>query len=84
MNINNMDKGKLNKLLDMASKKMGADKSTIENAVNSDKANELLSKLPAGDKAKILSILNNPEMANKMLATPQAKELFKKLTGEDV
>ena len=57
-------------------------------AVNPPKAeqakmlNNLLKSLSPADTAKLNQILNDQEATSRVLSTPQAQELLKKLTGK--
>ncbi len=44
--------------------------------------NSLLKSLSPADTEKVTKILNDKDATNRMLSTPQAQELLKKLTGK--
>lgn len=44
--------------------------------------NNLLKSLSPADTAKLNQILNDQEATSRVLSTPQAQELLKKLTGK--
>ena len=52
------------------------------NAEQANMLNNLLKSLSPADTAKLNQILNDKEATNRVLSTPQALELLKKLTGK--
>ena len=51
------------------------------NAEQANMLNNLFKSLSPADTAKLNQILNDKEATNRVLSTPQAQELLKKLTG---
>ncbi len=72
------DKNTQNVINDVASK-IGSDKKTIEDALESGEIQKIVGKLNPNQLNKIQSILNDNEAAQKLLNTPQAQALIKKL-----
>ncbi len=52
------------------------------NAEQAKMLNNLLKSLSPADTAKLNQILNDQEATSRVLRTPQAQELLKKLTGK--
>ena len=52
------------------------------NAEQAKMLNNLLKSLSPADTAKLNQILNDKEATSRVLSTPQAQELLKKLTGK--
>ena len=52
------------------------------NAEQANMLNNLLKSLSPADTAKLNQILNDKEATNRVLSTPPAQELLKKLTGK--
>ena len=80
-----MFKGKgssLDEMLKKASKKLGTDSKNIKEAVSSKNINKLLENLGEKESKKINNILSDKEATSKLLSTPKAKELLKKLLGD--
>ena len=80
-----MFKGKgssLDEMLKKASKKLGTDPKNIKEAVSSKNINKLLENLGEKESKKINNILSDKEATSKLLSTPKAKELLKKLLGD--
>lgn len=81
MNNPNLSDEQLKQLLNMASKQTGISKDNLQNQVQNNQLNETLKNLRPSDAKKLQQLLQNPEMANQLLKSPQAKLLLKKLTG---
>ncbi len=82
MNTNNIDPKKLNGLLDAVSKKIGVPSDKLKKELESGKFDSALSAMNKNDAAKFQQAVNNPKLIEKMMSTPQAKALYKKLSGE--
>ncbi len=70
----------IDKLFEEASKKLGTDKSELLKATNTGSVEKLLAGLSADDLKKIKAIMGNKSETEKLLQTPQAQALLKKLT----
>lgn len=68
----------LNDLLNQASQKTGMDINNLKNNINNGQLNSLLSKMKPNDAARFQEVLNNPQLAQQMLSSPQAQMLMKK------
>ena len=77
---NEFSQAQLNMLLKMAGKKLGTDPETLRKALENGTADALL-KQSKGQNDQLKQVLSNPELASKLMASPQAKELLKKLMG---
>lgn len=75
---NEFSQAQLNMLLKMAGKKLGTDPETLRKALENGNADALL-KQSKGRNDQLKQVLSNPEMASKLMDSPQAKELLKKL-----
>ncbi len=82
MNKNNIDPKNLNGLLDVVSKKIGVPSEKLKSELESGKFDSALSGMSQSDAAKFQHAINNPKLVEKLLSTPQAKALYKKLSGE--
>ncbi len=67
----------LNDLISEAGKKSGVDPKVLKNTIDSGKLDELLSRMSPKDAEKFRQIVSNPQLAQQMLNTPQAKMLIK-------
>ena len=77
---NEFSQAQLNMLLKMAGKKLGTDPETLRKALENVNADALL-KQSKGQNDQLKQVLSNPELASKLMDSPQAKELLKKLMG---
>lgn len=75
-----MNNNDLNKLMNDAQKKTGIDVNKMKQAADSGKLDDFINKnLSSQATQQLKSVLSNKEAAEKLLSTPQAKELMKKL-----
>ena len=77
---NEFSQAQLNMFLKMAGKKLGTDPETLRKALENGNADALL-KQSKGQNDQLKQVLSNPELASKLMDSPQAKELLKKLMG---
>lgn len=82
MNKNNIDPKGLNGLLEVVSKKIGVSPDKLIKDLESGKFDSALSGMSKSDAVKFQQAVNNPKLVEKLMSTPQAKALYKKLTGE--
>ncbi|MDE5619243.1 MAG: hypothetical protein K2I80_01785 [Ruminococcus sp.] len=82
MNGNNIDPKKINGLLEAVSKKIGVPPDKLKKELESGKFDSAISAMNKNDAAKFQQAVNNPKLVEKMMSTPQAKALYKKLSGE--
>ena len=74
------EKNNLENLLKKASESMGINQETAKNKKTN--VNNILSKLPQNQADKVKEILSDKEATKKLLSTPKAQELLKKLLGK--
>ena len=67
----------LNDLINQAGKTTGVDPQNLKATIDSGKLDNLLAKMNPKDAAKFQQIVQNPQLAQQMLNTPQAKMLIK-------
>lgn len=80
MNLNNND---MNKIMKNASKKSGVDVGKLKKAVDGGNLDDFINKnLSAEASSKLKSVLSDKSQTEKLLSTPQAKELLKNLLKE--
>ena len=82
MNSNNIDTKKINGLLEAVSKKIGVPPEKLKKELEAGKFDSAISSMNKTDAAKFQQAVNNPKLIEKMMSTPQAKALYKKLSGE--
>ena len=77
--MNNMDQRSKQKMLGVVSAKLGMSPQELQKQLESGKLDAAMKGLSAQDSAKLMNALSNPAMAQRILATPQAQEIIKKL-----
>ncbi len=82
MNKNNIDHEKMGGLINAISKKIGVPPDKLKSELEAGKFDSALSAMSQNDAAKFRQAVNNPKLVEKMMSTPQAKALYKKLSGE--
>ena len=74
-------KDQFDDVLKQAGKKLGTSPDKLQDLKNK-KPEELMKKLRPEEAAKLNQIMNNPELTQQLLNTPQAKMLMKRLMGD--
>ena len=82
MNRNSIDPKKASGLMNAISKKIGVPPEQLKSELESGKFDATLAAMNKSDAAKFQQALNNPKLVEKMMSSPQAKALYKKLSGE--
>ena len=77
----NMDQKKLDSLLQAVSQKLGMPPEQLRKELSEGKFDAALKRMNSADAAKFSQALQNPGMVEKLMSTPQAQALYKKLTG---
>ena len=80
-NSGKIDPDKLSGLLNVVSKKIGVPAATLRSELEAGKFDSALSAMSGSDAAKFRQAVNNPQLVETMMSTPQAKALYKKLSG---
>ncbi|HAJ98096.1 MAG TPA: hypothetical protein DCO72_10225 [Ruminococcus sp.] len=81
MKLSDFDSQKLNNLLQAVSQKLGVPPEQLRRDLQSGKFDSALRGMSAEDSAKLQQALKNPQMVEKLMSTPQAQALYRKLTG---
>lgn len=79
---NNFNSKNLNGLLEVVSKKIGVTPEKLKSELEAGKFDSALSGMSKSDAMKFQEAMNNPHIVDKLMSTPQAKALYKKLSGE--
>ncbi|MBQ4533702.1 MAG: hypothetical protein IJA18_00725 [Ruminococcus sp.] len=82
MNRGNIDPKKAGGLINAISKKIGVSPEKLQKELDEGKFDSTLSAMNKSDAVKFQQVLNNPKLVEKMMSTPQAMALYKKLSGE--
>lgn len=76
-----MNNSEMNRLMQKAQQKTGIDMGKMKEAADKGQLDDFVNKnLSSQATAQLKNVLTNKEAAEKLLSTPQAKELLKKLT----
>ena len=78
----NKPKNSVEEMLKKASQKLGADPEDLKKAASKGNIKALLKNIGTKEAQKIEQVLSNKEAASKLLSTPKAQQLLKKLLGE--
>ena len=81
MKLSDFDPQKLNGLLQTVSQKLGVPPEQLRRDLQTGKFDTALRSMSPDDSAKLQQALKNPQMVEKLMSTPQAQALYKKLTG---
>lgn len=77
----NMDSKKLNSLLQAVSKKLGIPPEQLRKELEAGKFDSAIRSMNSSEAAAFSQALQNPQMVEKLMSTPQARALYQKLTG---
>jgi len=78
----NFDDKKVNELILVISQKLGISPDQLKKELNEGKFNKALASMNNADAQKFNQILNDPKSIEKIMSTPQAKALYKKISGD--
>ncbi|MCC8192348.1 MAG: hypothetical protein LIO41_04840 [Ruminococcus sp.] len=70
----------LETLLSVASKKLNTSPETLKSQLESGVFDQALSSMNKTDAERLTKALSDPKVAQKILSTPQAQEIYKKLS----
>lgn len=76
INQNNLDA-----LLKVVSNKINVPSDVLRNQLERGQFDEVLNNMNNEESAKFKQVMNNPKLAEKIMTTPQAQELYRKLTS---
>lgn len=82
MDRNNFDQNKVNALLGAVSKKIGISSDQLKRELEEGKFDSALASMNKNDASKLQRVMNDPKLIEKMMSTPQAQALYKKLSGK--
>ncbi|MBR2714601.1 MAG: hypothetical protein IKB73_00130 [Ruminococcus sp.] len=75
------NKEQIDSMINMLSQRLNADSTQVKDALQKGKLDKVLENMDKKQADKISSILSDPKEAQKILSTPQAQALIKKLMG---
>lgn len=79
MNEQNKD---MSNLINTLSKRLGTEPEKLQKAAKTGEVNNLLKNMDPKQASKLQKVLSDENAAKKLLDTPQAKALMKKLMGD--
>lgn len=77
----NINQNNLGQLMDVVSKKLGVPSDTLKKEFEQGKFDSALKNMKPGEAQMFNQVLNNPQMVEKLMSSPQAQSLYKKLSG---
>lgn len=80
---NNENSQNIENLLNTVSSRLGKTPDELQKATQSGDISNILNNLNAKDAEKIQNVLSDKEAANKILSSPQAQSLIKKMMGDN-
>ncbi|MDO4945029.1 MAG: hypothetical protein Q4E74_07500 [Ruminococcus sp.] len=81
-NLNNINPQALQGLLSVASKKLGTTPEKLQKQLQDGTFEQALAGMPKNEAAMLTQALSNKATAEKILSTPQAQAIYKKLSGK--
>lgn len=72
----------MDELLRKASQQMGTSANELKQQVENGKLDDIMKKLPKQQAESFQNILNNPELAKKLMESPQAQAIMKKFMSK--
>ena len=79
--LSGLDSNKLQGLLQVVSKKLNIPPQQLEAELRAGKFDSALAGMDAASSARFRQAMQNPQLVDKLMSTPQAKALYEKLTG---
>lgn len=77
-----MNQKSIDALINMVSKKMGTSSDELKKDLLKGNINKLTKGMSAEDSAKLKQALANKDLTQKILSSPEAQELMRKLSGK--
>ena len=79
---NNIDPKQLTGLLQAVSRKIGIPAEQLRSELEAGKFDSAIAAMDKKDAARFKQAVKDPKMVEKMMSTPQAMALYKKLSGK--
>lgn len=78
MNNSNFDEKSADALFDVVAKKLGMPKEQLRSEFMQGNFNAALKNMNADESAKLNAAINNPQLVQKLVSSPQMKSLYEK------
>ncbi len=79
-NFSNIDKAKLQQMLNAVASQKGVDAGKLSSAMNSGNLNSVLSSLGGANAKEIKNLLSNKQALDSILKSPEAQKLMRELS----
>lgn len=76
---NNENDGQLQALLQLVAQRLGTQPEKLKNAAASGDLSAIFANMNPNDAAKLQQVLSDKDAGSKILSTPQAQQLLKKM-----
>jgi 5'(3')-deoxyribonucleotidase len=77
-----IDPKKADELLEVLSKKLNVPKAQLKKELEQGKFDSAIKEMNESQSEKFRQVMNNPKLVQKLISTPQAQALYKKITGK--
>ncbi len=81
MNQNQLSPEQIENLINLASKKLGADPNTLKENLSKGNADKIIGNLAPAQQAIIAKLLKDPKAVESFMSTPQAQEFMNRIIG---
>lgn len=69
----------MEKMIELASKKLGVSSEKLKRSLEKGNMEDMLSEMRKEDADKLKSIMNNPSVKDKLMSSPEAADIIKKM-----
>lgn len=69
----------MEKMIELASKKLGISSEKLKHSLETGKVEDMLGNMRKEDAEKLKSVMNNPSVKEKLLKSPEAANIIKKM-----
>lgn len=82
MKMNNVDPQKMNALLNVVGGKLNMSPEQLKKELEAGKFDNAINNMKPAEAEKFNAVMKNPKLLDSIMSTPQAQELYKKLTSK--
>lgn len=77
-----LSESQMDRLLNMAGKKMGTDPNQLKQQMQNGQANALLGALPKDKQAQINALMQDPQAVEQFMQNPKVQQLLRGIMGK--
>ncbi len=77
-----MDPKQVDALIQAASQKLGIPPAQLKRELASGKYDQVLKNMDQKESAMLQKVLKNPKLVEKLISSPQAQALYRKISGK--